>query len=192
MKAQDNRQYLLDVALELFATQGYHSVGVQEIVSRAGVSKPTLYHYFGSKDGLLAAILESHFPALLEALQTGSRFEGDLVKALTGLFKSWFEQAQQRPHFMGLLLHLNYLPGQQHLVELLAPWQSQLQSVLLELFSQALPQHGNLRGHEQLLSSVLQGLLNHYALQSINGSLSLDDEMLYKAVKQYMYGIYVL
>jgi AcrR family transcriptional regulator len=45
----DNRQILLQTALSLFARRGFSSVGVQEIVTAAGLSKPTLYHYFGHK-----------------------------------------------------------------------------------------------------------------------------------------------
>ena len=53
----DNRELLLDAALDLFYAKGYDAVGVQEIVDRAGVTKPTLYYYFGSKIGLLQNLL---------------------------------------------------------------------------------------------------------------------------------------
>ena len=49
----ENRDHILDCALRLFAARGYDAVGVQEIVELAGLTKPTLYHYFGSKRGLL-------------------------------------------------------------------------------------------------------------------------------------------
>jgi TetR/AcrR family transcriptional regulator len=53
----DNRSALLTHALQLFAARGYDAVGVQEIVEAAGITKPTLYHYFGSKRGLLDTLL---------------------------------------------------------------------------------------------------------------------------------------
>ena len=56
----DNRTGLLHSALTLFATRGYDAVGVQEIVENAGVTKPTLYHYFGNKLGLLETLLEEN------------------------------------------------------------------------------------------------------------------------------------
>ncbi len=52
------RQRLLDTATELFAEKGYAGTSVREIVDRAGVSKPVLYYYFKSKEGLFYAILE--------------------------------------------------------------------------------------------------------------------------------------
>jgi AcrR family transcriptional regulator len=58
MISMDNRQRLLDCALELFSLRGYDAVGVREVVEAAGVTKPTLYHYFDSKRGLLEALLQ--------------------------------------------------------------------------------------------------------------------------------------
>ena len=52
------RQRLLETATELFAEKGYAGTSVREIVDRAGVSKPVLYYYFKSKEGLYYAILE--------------------------------------------------------------------------------------------------------------------------------------
>jgi len=52
------RQRLLETATELFADKGYAGTSVREIVNRAGVSKPVLYYYFKSKEGLFYAILE--------------------------------------------------------------------------------------------------------------------------------------
>jgi len=51
----DTRAELLDRALDLFAAYGYDGVGVQQICNAAGVTKPTLYHHFGSKRGILRA-----------------------------------------------------------------------------------------------------------------------------------------
>jgi TetR/AcrR family transcriptional regulator len=64
----DNRNNLLDHALNLFAERGYEAVGVQEVVETAGVTKPTLYHFFANKRGLLDALLERGCSKLLEEI----------------------------------------------------------------------------------------------------------------------------
>src|SRR5664279_3528570 len=43
------RAQLLDSALQVFVTQGYHSAAMDDIAVRAGVSKPVLYQHFPSK-----------------------------------------------------------------------------------------------------------------------------------------------
>ena len=56
--ASGTRERLLETASHLFAEKGYASTSVREIVARAGVSKPVLYYYFKSKEGLFYAILD--------------------------------------------------------------------------------------------------------------------------------------
>jgi AcrR family transcriptional regulator len=49
---------ILTVASEVFATEGFGAANIQLIADQAGISKPLIYNYFGSKEGLLLACLE--------------------------------------------------------------------------------------------------------------------------------------
>ena len=70
----DNREKILRCALELFYHKGYDAVGIQEICQSAGITKPTLYHYFGSKYGLLEVLLEHELSGFLSRLSENARF----------------------------------------------------------------------------------------------------------------------
>lgn len=59
---------LLEVATEVFYTEGIRATGVDTLVARSGVSKPTLYAQFGSKENLVAAVLDRRRLARQEAL----------------------------------------------------------------------------------------------------------------------------
>ena len=83
--SDDTRAELLDRALDLFAAYGYDGVGVQQICSAAGVTKPTLYHHFGSKRGLLETLMEQRLEALHAALAESRASPGDLAAALTAV-----------------------------------------------------------------------------------------------------------
>ena len=65
----DNRETILETALDLFYTRGYDPVGVQDIAERSGVTKPTLYYYFKSKYGLLEQLLTSRSEAFAAELR---------------------------------------------------------------------------------------------------------------------------
>ena len=65
---------ILQKALELFSNKGYDATSVREICEAAGITKPTLYHFYGSKEGVYRAIVEG-------ALE---RFRSDMVQALDG------------------------------------------------------------------------------------------------------------
>ena len=54
-KAKERR--ILDAGLSVFAADGYAGASMDAIAAEAGVSKPTLYQYFGGKEPLFAAIM---------------------------------------------------------------------------------------------------------------------------------------
>lgn len=56
--AAGTRDKLVDAAMELFAFQGYGPTGLSEIAKKAGVQQGSLYHFFPTKEELLAAVLE--------------------------------------------------------------------------------------------------------------------------------------
>jgi AcrR family transcriptional regulator len=53
------RERVLRVASELFSEHGFHAVGIDLIIERAGVAKATLYRHFPTKDDLIAASLDA-------------------------------------------------------------------------------------------------------------------------------------
>ncbi len=54
---EHTRSRLLRAAVQVFNKKGYSAASVREIVEIANVTKPALYYHFGSKEGVLAAIL---------------------------------------------------------------------------------------------------------------------------------------
>lgn len=58
MPKAERKAQMLDVAEVVFAEQGYLATSMDEIAERVGVSKPMLYEYFGSKEGLLIGCIQ--------------------------------------------------------------------------------------------------------------------------------------
>ena len=78
-KRQLKSARILDAALEEFSAQGFDGVSMTGIAKRAGVSKPTLYQYFGDKDGLFANVLQQGCDHIMTPL---SAPDGSLVDRL--------------------------------------------------------------------------------------------------------------
>jgi AcrR family transcriptional regulator len=66
--ASGTRAALLRAAREVFAEQGYGGAAIGEIVARAGVSPPVLYHHFASKAGIYAAATAEVYDTVLAGL----------------------------------------------------------------------------------------------------------------------------
>lgn len=70
LNAVARRAQLLEMAREVFASDGYHGAAMEQIATRAGVTKPVLYQHFGGKKELYLALLELDMGALLMAVST--------------------------------------------------------------------------------------------------------------------------
>ncbi len=78
---------LLDAASELFYEEGFTLTGVDKIIQRSGVSKPTLYVLFRSKDALLVAALERRHEERMATLDTWVRSaSSDTAEQLLAVF----------------------------------------------------------------------------------------------------------
>ena len=64
------RERLLEAAAGLFGSRAYALVGVAEILARAGVQAPTLYHHFEDKEGLYVAWVEAAFAQVAPGFHT--------------------------------------------------------------------------------------------------------------------------
>lgn len=97
MLRPDRARQLVAVAEQTIAERGFQAVSMEEIAERAGVTKPVLYDHFGSKDGLLAAVvaraghdLETRVVA---AVRTASGAEDALARGLRAYFTFVAEHA---------------------------------------------------------------------------------------------------
>jgi TetR/AcrR family transcriptional regulator len=66
---QRNRQSILDAALEVFSAQGFRGATLDGIAEAAGLSKPNLLYYFGSKEAIHSALLEGLLDSWLDPLR---------------------------------------------------------------------------------------------------------------------------
>jgi AcrR family transcriptional regulator len=70
MTGKERREQLLEVGRSLFAERGFEATSIEEIASRAGVSKPVVYEHFGGKEGLYAVVIDREMQALMERITT--------------------------------------------------------------------------------------------------------------------------
>jgi AcrR family transcriptional regulator len=186
----DNRAVILQTALDLFTARGYDASGVQEISEAAGITKPTLYHYFGSKRGLLEAILAERHPALDRAAAEAAAYRGDLPLTLERVAGAFFAFARAEPLYYRLLLALYFASPESEAHQLMTQRYHAQHTALEAMFAAAVPDHGNMRGRERLFASAFLGLINTCIGLYLNGYAELDDALLRQVVRQFQYGIY--
>jgi TetR/AcrR family fatty acid metabolism transcriptional regulator len=64
----DRRKQILKAAVKVFAEKGYHGCRISDVAEEAGVAYGLVYHYYGNKDGLLAAVFDTNWGVFAKAV----------------------------------------------------------------------------------------------------------------------------
>ncbi len=88
---------ILDSAVQLFAARGYDATSVREICEAAGITKPTLYHFFHSKDGVFRAIVGDTLEQMHGVVRRALARQTTLTDQLGEMVREVFDDARGRP-----------------------------------------------------------------------------------------------
>jgi len=101
---------ILQSALSLFSEKGYDATSVREICAASGITKPTLYHFYGSKEGVYRALVDGTLERVREDMAGAVDSEGSLRERLRRLTSTYFEAAKGEPDLARFILALTHDP----------------------------------------------------------------------------------
>ncbi|MGM0612652.1 MAG: TetR/AcrR family transcriptional regulator [Bacteroidota bacterium] len=142
---RDNRkEEIIDVALNLFATEGYHSTSIAKIAKKAEISKGLVYNYFKSKEELLIKVVEN------AAIDVYKYFDLDNDGVLeTSELKSFidgtFHMLKEKIHFWRLYLSFAFNPQ------------------ILEVITRNIPQKSE---------NILEMMVDYFRRQGVNDPMT--------------------
>ncbi|MGI6031574.1 MAG: TetR/AcrR family transcriptional regulator [Eubacteriales bacterium] len=182
----DNRDKILSQARELFYSKGYDATGVQEIALAAGVTKPTLYYYFGSKYGLLTSLVQHDFTPLLDGLRELADHPVSLEEDLFQMARLYLQGAMGNPSFYFLFLSLLYAPRGSDGYRAIQPAMHQQYESACRLFSQ----DSRTSCQASQLALTFTGMLNHTLLgqMELHHGQALSPQQLHMLVSQFLHG----
>ena len=100
---------ILNKSLELFASRGYEATSVREICEAAGITKPTLYHFYGSKEGVYRALVGDTLESFRSAVATELEEPVSAEVRLRAVARTCFDFAARQKRMMRLIM-ARYLP----------------------------------------------------------------------------------
>jgi len=106
------RERLMETAIGMFAEKGYAGTSVREIVEQAGVSKPVLYYYFKSKEGLFLAILDQAEDQQKQLLSEVLKSQGNVLNRLLILYRRLYAGISERRSLYKMIHGLIFGPPQ--------------------------------------------------------------------------------
>ena len=193
------KQTIMLKALELFSAKGYEGVSVSELTEAAGITKPTLYYYFGSKEGLFEAVCKSHY-AQLDAIIAGNAvynpkpksYSEDIHLTLTKLTAAYFSFARANEAFFRIALVNSSMPSSSAVFGIVRKYHFAQFDIIDSMFRNMAKVHGNLNGKSKTLAWSFIGTINSYISLSFSGISGqvLNDKTAKELVHQFMHGIY--
>lgn len=190
MKNQDTKNKILEIALDLFSKHGYDAIGVQTLCEKSGVTKPTLYYYFKSKEGVLKELLKVNYAKLNGLLELNSHYiphpkiyEQDVIVTLTSVAQTYLKFAEKNQNFYKMVLNATFAPNFGTLSKIAVDFNSVQYQILEKMFKSMARIHRNMKGAETRLAWTFIGLINTCI------ALKRQDSM-HEFVKQFMHGIF--
>ncbi len=105
MPRAERESQLLDLAERAFAEHGFHAASMDQIAAAAGVTKPLVYSYFGSKEGLYLAGLRRAYENCVVRVEESVKGVDDPAEMLTRVIHAvfgWFDDYRDHwPYIYG-------------------------------------------------------------------------------------------
>lgn len=125
-----SRELVLDAAERVMAEHGYDAATLARVVEEAGIPMSSVYHYFGSKEGILLAVMERGADRFFADLPWLDRRPGRSADHLATVMSGAVRALERHPHFLRLLIVLAVQPA--------AAGAGQVQAVIGRIRGQAL------------------------------------------------------
>jgi AcrR family transcriptional regulator len=132
LSAIDRRAAILDAALEVFSSRGYHAASIDEIAGEAGISKALIYEHFPSKKELHASLLERHVQEIFERLAESAAGPDPGEVRLRAGVDAFLEWVETHPRAFRLLFRDNF---ERDVAELLFTLQQQATAAIAGLMA---------------------------------------------------------
>ncbi len=99
-----SRELVLDAAERVMAEHGFEAATVARVVQEAGIPLSSVYHYYGSKDGILLAVMERGAERFFADLPEWGRRIGDPADHLAAIIPPVAQALERHPDFLRLLV----------------------------------------------------------------------------------------
>ena len=166
---KNNKAKIFMAAALLFAEKGYNGVSMREISETTGLSKPTIYYYFGNKEGIYTALVETGLnyqrDLFQEIFDRNIPFKNKIIEVI----KLRFQQVKDFPEFAKFFLilftSLEKLPFLQKIIN----EASARRQLFIELIKQGIT-YGEFgpRANPKVTAEILVGALFHYISMQLN------------------------
>jgi AcrR family transcriptional regulator len=178
---------ILHKARDLFSVKGYDATSVREICEAAGITKPTLYHFYGSKEGVFRALVDRALEAFRLRLVQQIESPGSPRERLRRVAREYFHYATQNRELARFILSIVHnSPSTAPTADILRHYQ-EVEKLIASVVDQGVADGSFAPGHTELRRLVLMGGLG----EALHGYLIVGRPQLTAALADQLIGTVV-
>lgn len=188
-KESDVRGRIFASALRHFSQKGYAATSLREVSDDAGTTKPMIYYYFGSKEGLYAGIVRQILEEMADTIRAQLPAEAPVEEQVLAYCARYLDYFLQQEEIIALVLREVFGLGGVPMAEFAQALGERVRLPLDEILARGMAS-GVLRSDSvPTCATAITGILNMFILAHVFGGAPIDRETPLRQVRYYIAGL---
>lgn len=170
----DVRQRIVVAALRYFSEKGYAGTSLREIAECARTTKPMIYYYFKSKEGLYISTLGDLLGAFAEAIDRATNPGDDPREKLRGFADAYLRYFQSQEAHLAFVVREVFGLGADIMHEFGRNLDERVRSRLERIVEEGVQQGAFRPCDLETCTVAIMGILNMFILRRVFGAVALD------------------
>jgi TetR/AcrR family transcriptional regulator len=182
------RQKIFLSAAQLFSQKGYNGVSMRELAEHSGISKPTIYYYFGSKEGIYSSLVES-------GLSYGESYLKEILirsipvrEKLVLLTKFNFDQSMEHREFAKFLLSMFTVTEKLPFLDSFHKSANKRKQVIIDLVKEGIARgEFGASADPGLAAEIFIGSISHFLWKQVNSKKRILSDLLAEQIVELLF-----
>ncbi len=183
------RDRIFMAALRHFSQKGYAATSLREVSLDAQTTKPMIYYYFGSKEGLYGSIVRQILDETGQFIETRLAPGGDPSSELLAYCSAYLDSFLEKEEIIALVLREVFGLGGAPMAAFSAGLGDRVRLPLDQILRSGMEAGAFREAHVVACSTAIMGILNMFILSHVFGGASIDRETPLRQVGFYLAGL---
>ncbi len=183
------RDRIFASALLHFSQKGFAATSLREISQDAQTTKPMIYYYFGSKEGLYGSIVREILEEMAEAIRSNLPAEATAAVQVSAYCERYLDHFLAKEEIIALVLREVFGLGGAPMAAFAQALGERVRQPLDEILRRGMDDETFCMDSVSLCAAAITGIMNQFILAHVFGGASIDREMPLHQVRYYIKGL---
>jgi TetR/AcrR family transcriptional regulator len=185
----DVRDRIFQSALRHFSQKGYAATSLREVSDDAGTTKPMIYYYFGSKEGLYGGIVRDILEEMADAIRSHLPGEAPPDHQVVAYCERYLDHFLAKEEIIALVLREVFGLGGVPMAQFSQALGEQVRQPLDAILRRGMDVGSFQSDSVSVCATAITGILNMYILAHVFGGADIDREGALRQVVYYIHGL---